>query len=70
MKSIVEKICFVIIAVCTIFLFDNTKVYAAGGETTTVIKTTKPTYNDTPYDAARKLLDGEYLAGTGVDARA
>ena len=46
------------------------KVYAAGGETTTVIKTTKPTYNDTPYDAARKLLDGEYLAGTGVDARA
>lgn len=46
------------------------KVYAAGGETTTVIKTTKPTYNDTPYDAARKLLDGEDLAGTGVDARA
>lgn len=46
------------------------KVYSAGGETTTVIKTSKPTYNNTPYDQARKLLDGEDLAGTGVDARA
>lgn len=45
------------------------KVYAAGGETTTVIKTSKPTYNDTPYDRARKLLEGEELAGVGVDAR-
>ena len=46
------------------------KVYAAGGETTTVIKTSKPVYNDTPYDEARKLLDGEDLAGNGVDVKA
>lgn len=44
------------------------KAYAAGGETTTVIKTSKPAYHDTPYDQARRIVDGEALAGAKVDA--
>ncbi|MCR4956386.1 MAG: hypothetical protein K6A30_06855 [Lachnospiraceae bacterium] len=44
------------------------KVYAAGGLTTTVIKTSGEKYNDTPYDNARKLVDGELGAGATIDA--
>jgi hypothetical protein len=43
-------------------------MYTAGGETTTVIKKSKPVYNDTPYDDARKLVDSKMLAGQKVDA--
>ena len=43
------------------------RMYTAGGETTTVIKKSKPVYNSTPYDDARKLVEGETLAGQKVD---
>ncbi len=44
------------------------KAYTAGGETTTVIKTSKPSYNSTPYDQARKLVEGNEVAGANVNA--
>ncbi len=44
------------------------RMYTAGGETTTVIKKSRPVYNDTPYDDARKLVDSKMLAGQKVDA--
>lgn len=44
------------------------KTYAAGGETTTVIKTTKPAYNpNSPYDKARKIQEASVLSGANVD---
>ena len=42
--------------------------YAAGGETTTVIRTTTPTYQaDNPYAQRQKAIDGQRLAGANVN---
>lgn len=42
------------------------RVYVAGGETTTTIKTS---YNESnPYDRGRKTIEGSILAGMNVDA--
>lgn len=45
------------------------RAYSSGGETSTVIKVSKPRYNNTPYDKARKLLDANRMAGANVDAK-
>lgn len=45
------------------------RAYAAGGETTTVIKTTKPSYNsESPYDQAKKTQDASVMAGANFDS--
>lgn len=43
------------------------KSYAAGGETTTVIKTSSPSYSSSPYDQARKIQDASMMSGANFD---
>lgn len=43
--------------------------YAAGGETTTVIRTTTPNYDaNNPYAQRQKAIDGQRLAGANIQA--
>lgn len=46
------------------------KSYAAGGVTSTVMKTSKPVYNNTPYDKGRQIVDASIMAGARIDAHA
>lgn len=45
------------------------RTYAAGGETSTVIRTSMPNYNESnPYDRRQKAVDEERLAGQKIQA--